>query len=200
MSKEANLAKIYDLIEKYKFDELNDKQKELVIANITEKEYEDMRSTIVVTESLFAKYPETTTKNKKKTFATIFLYQLELYKVAAIIILFIGFNFLYNQLTFDNKLDNKAQIDTVFVSIIDTLIIKTNDTVKVVEEKTFYRNQDVAINIDTMNNDEIYSSNYNSTTPKPNFSINDLDALEKIKTKGDISQDSALSDFVIAIN
>jgi len=117
MSNKANLEKIYDLIEKYKFDELNDEQKELVIATISKNEYEDMRSTIIDTQSLFAKYPETTTKEKKKTFATILLYQLELYKVAALIILFIGFSFLYTQLSYDNKLDNKTQIDTVFVSI-----------------------------------------------------------------------------------
>lgn len=200
MSNKANLEKIYDLIEKYSFDELNEQQKELVINNITKKEYQDMRSTIDDTQKFFAKYPENVIKEKKKTLKQILAFPIEFYKVAASLLILLAIGFLYTHSLSKGNLENKKQIDTVFVSIIDTLMIKTTDTVEIIKEKTVYKNQEIVQNTTNTKNETRYVSNNYSSISKNAISVDDLKDFDKIKTKGDISQDSALSEFVVAMN
>ncbi|MBN2892492.1 MAG: hypothetical protein JXL97_11540 [Bacteroidales bacterium] len=199
MSNEKSIEQIYELIELFDYEELTQKQKEFVLLHITRKEYENMRSTIADTKELFAKYPETIKTKGKSSFKKILTFPLELYKVAAIVIILFGIGVLFSKMNSTTNQTNIFSNDTVFMTIIDTLFIEKIDTVEIVKNQIVYKNKEQKTN--NFQEDSPIYAEYNY--PKINeFNVNpdDIDVINKLKTNGNLSQDSALSDFVVTVN
>ena len=57
MEQDKDLQRIYDLIEWYDFEELEESEKSFVCRHISEDEYNSMRSTLSDTKEFFSKVP-----------------------------------------------------------------------------------------------------------------------------------------------
>jgi len=195
---EQNIEKIYDWIEQFNFDELLSEQKEFVLENMSRQEYDDMRSTISDTKNLFANVTIPAEKEKIRPLRKIMTKTLELYKVAASIIVLLGISSFCFKAYYSHNQAEKILIDTVFVTKMDTIIIEKNDTVEIVKEKTVYNDKD-EINQDNFSNDNV---SFAQTEPLStlNISQDDIKILSRNKTTGNISKDSSLSNMVMALN
>mgnify|MGYP006108680883 CR=1 FL=1 len=94
-------SEIYEIIEKYDFSELTDQQRKLVLSEMTEDGYTNMRKTISLTTDFFDEEPilmaedlVVPTIKKKSVLVRLINYKLPIYKVAAILMIFLSVNHL----------------------------------------------------------------------------------------------------------
>ncbi len=142
MSSDKKTNRVFELAEKFEFRELLSMDKKYILSVMTEEEYNDLRNTINSLPNYFTRDIEPITNIppigyncKKNRFTKFIQYPLQLYKVAAIII--IGF-FLFNINQHDDESLNSellTQKDTVFINKKDTITQIIHDTVWAVETK-----------------------------------------------------------------
>ena len=142
MSSDKKTNRVFELAEQFEFRELLNMDKKYILSVMTEEEYNDLRNTINSLPNYFMRDIEPITnippigyKHKNNRFTKFILYPLQLYKVAAIII--IAF-FLFNINQHNNENLNSellTQNDTVFINKKDTIAQIIHDTVWVVETK-----------------------------------------------------------------
>jgi len=195
MQDEKKNARMYDLVEMYDFNELSEKDKDFVLEHFSQKEYNELRETITDTKEMFSSY---SFKNKKHfALQRIASYPIELYKIAAAVVLIIGLGFLITNKVASNHAAFLATTDTLFVVKTDTVIIKTRDTINKTIEKIVYKN---------VSNPAEQVSSYAVLKPgnvgyKSNCSIeicpNDIRNLSAVKGNNSLSTDSITKDFIV---
>jgi hypothetical protein len=118
-----NENQVFELIEKFDFSELNKDQQELVLIEMTEREYSEMRNTISLTssyfesESILIKDELTAPVLKRKNILiNIINYQLPIYKVAAMIMVVFSLNYLL----FDEPVPDCKVVDAVSLSQVES--------------------------------------------------------------------------------
>jgi hypothetical protein len=199
MKTEQHMEKIYDLVERFDFNDLSEDDKEFILRNITVEEFENMRSTIKDTTLLFSKYPEFESKKNQIGFRKIAFYPVELYKIAAGILIILGTMFFVSQRNNSKPQNLIAGIDTVFVKKTDTVVVYVGDTIVRMKE---FRSDKVS---SVKKTEMTYSRNNNQTN---NYKIDctkelcpdDIRKLNALKTRNDLSEDKNLTDFMVSIN
>lgn len=198
METDKGLERLYELIESYEFNELTDFEKDIVLKHISETEYTNIRNTISETKDLFEKIPMETSQ-KSLGIKRIINYPIQLYKVAAAILLFVVLGIAISKSVPEGEKEMFAQVDTVFVDRLDTIIVEKTNTVEVVKEKIVFREKPVQ-----KNKEPIDIELASISTQKPDCEIDlcpeDMEKFRKVKASGSVLQDSALSDFLVSIN
>lgn len=197
METDKGLERVYELIESFDFNGLTEFEKSIVLSYISEKEFTDMRNTISDTKDLFDKLP-LETSNENTGLKRIIKYPIQLYKVAAVILLIVVLGIaVLNSVPKDEK-GRFAQVDTVYVDRFDTIIVEKINTVEVVKEKLVYRENSVQTNQESVDI-ELASNNSQNTDCEIDLCPEDIEKFRTIKSSGSILQDSALSDFIVSI-
>jgi hypothetical protein len=200
MEKENELARIYDLIEQFDFEDLPENEKSFILQQISIIEYNDMRSTIVDTKRLFSKYPDfEVEKGNFLLLKKTAMIPIELYKVAAAILLFIGIGVAISKFHPVNNKALLAMVDTVYIDRTDTMIIKITDTLELVNEKIVYKDIHTKKNFGDQTNNVILSESLPIDCSK-NICPTDISLMSKLKTKGSFSNDTMLKDFIVTLN
>lgn len=199
MENEKGLERIYEFIENYNFDELSEFEKEIVFRHISEDEYTNMRITITDTKNLFEKLPIESGQSQKNKLGTLFRHPVELYKVAASIVLLVGIGFVLTKAISTQDSGLISMVDTVYVKQIDTLIIEKWDTMEVVKEKVVYREKPEKETKSAYIKITLEETNTTTDCSK-NLCPDDIATINKVKANGSISRDTVLSDFIVSIN
>lgn len=199
MKKEHDIEKVYELIEQFDFEELSESERSFVMKYISEKEYNSMRSTIADTNALFSKYPVPGRKDRRFSLKRFLVYPIELYKTAAMIILIIGFGFIISKSLLLDEKEIIAKVDTIFVERIDTVVLEQTETIEVINTKIVYRDLLVDQNLINQSENSIVAQKHNRDC-SIEICPEDMIALSRIKTKGNFSNDTSLTDFIVAMN
>jgi hypothetical protein len=199
MKDEQHIARIYDLIEKYDFIELSEDDKELVLRHFSLNEYSDLRSTIADTKELFSKYPEGNKKTKLYQLRKIVMYRVELYKIAATILIIAGATYLFS--TWDNSNNQKliASVDTVYVKKTDTVLVYVGDTNVKIKENTEHKEfrKNISRSANTIS---ISEGKQTERDCSKELCPKDIEKLNALKGKNDFSNDKSLTDFMVSFN
>ncbi len=199
MKKEQAMEKIYDLVEQFDFEELSEIDKSFVLKHISYAEYATIRSTISDTNGLFSKNPVSPQKGKGFSLKKLAVYPVELYKIAAAILLILGIAFLISKNQSTSKKELITLIDTVFIEKTDTVVFEKTNTIEVVKTKIVYKDLLADQNLISQSENAIMAEKYQRDCSKE-FCPDDMMALSKIKTKGNFSNDSTLTDFIVSLN
>lgn len=130
-----NIEQIYDWLETYSFSELSEQQRKVVLQEITEQEYSEMRKTLGGTKSYFEKAAVETGSGKKNS---LFSYKIELYKVAIAACLIVSIQLVLNFSKSEQTDNLLAYSDTVYVDRVDTVLEYVFDTVEKTKEVLVY--------------------------------------------------------------
>lgn len=199
MKKEQAIEKIYDLIEQFDFEELSESEKSFILEHISYAEYATMRSTIVDTNELFSKYPISGQKGKELSLKKLAVYPVALYKIAVAIILLIGIAFLLSKNQAFNEKELLAKVDTIFVEKVDTVFLEKTETIEIIKTKILYKDLLTDQNLINKSENSNVAVNYDRDCSRE-ICPDDMTALSRIKTKGDFSKDTKLTDFIVSTN
>lgn len=195
---EQPIEKVYRLIETCDFDELPESEKSFVLEIITLEEYNTMRATLSDTRALFSKFPIEETREQPGMLRKLINYPVELYKIAVVFLILTSIGVVFLKAGTLIKSRQIASVDTVYVEKIKTVILETRDTVRIISERTVYKDRDIP-------------GYQPSTIARVNESLNyrqdcsveicpaDMGKLNALKTKSDFSRDTALKGFITAI-
>jgi hypothetical protein len=189
MTDEKLTERLYDLIEQFDFKDLPEDDKLFVTGNFSIEEYNDLRSTLNDTRSLFNSYGEPG-PIKEPRLKRIVLYPVELYKVAAMIVILIAAGLLIPKA-------KGPDIGAALVNAIrDTVVITKKDTVEIIKEKIVYVSQtprtSKSVNILISKNEVNQIDCSRENCP------DDWKQLSRINTRGNLSKDSALRVFTVS--
>lgn len=204
MEPNDNMAKIYELLEQFDFSELSEQDKNYVLANISEQEYAEMRSTIKATQGYFthAETPEMGTSfhetigyekgstNKIMKFLT---YPLQLYKVAALIALVISLYFLFRTLPTGENEKLLAINDTVYIHKTDTVFSERIDTVKIIQQKIVQ----VVLKPEITKSSQIVTNAKFEYDCRREICPSNVDQLTNLAFANNVKSDTLLNDFVV---
>lgn len=199
MEKDKNIEEVYSLIERLDFEELSDSEKDIVLSQISREEYTNIRSSIVDTKTLFADFSESSKEGKFTKIKQFILFPVELYKVAAVILLLFGMTFYLSRVHLLEEKELIAFVDTVYLTKLDTFFIERIDTIEFVKEKVIEKDIFVNQTITSQTNNSIKTANHQIDCDI-DICPDDMVLLSKIKTKGNISQDTSIIDFIVSIN
>ena len=196
MNAKKEFGKIYDLLEMFDFVDLTDDEKELVRQTISEKEYNDMRSTIKDTKSLFSKpaFPV----EKKSPLQKIISYPVELYKVAAVILLLAGIGLILSKGKTENYDKQMALADTVFIEKTDTIILAVTDTVERIKEKVIYKDVPHTLTL-AINNTSLPESVPGKNDCLKQLCPDEIQRVTGLRGENNLSEDKTLSDFIVPV-
>jgi len=206
METNHNLEKIYQLVEQFDFNELTDSDKSFVLTQMTVNDYQNMRETIKESKSFFSNKTEIPPDDAilkslsgytlKKNFIVRSLnYRMQLYKVAASILIILGITFmifyksnpgLYSQLTIH---------DTIYIKKTDTVISMIKDTIQVVKN-IIVQAQQVAV-VKSVNT--LFANNIIKADCDKEICPSDVDKITRLDGTNNISRDSFLTDFVVLL-
>jgi hypothetical protein len=198
MTTEADLGKIYEFVEKLDFSELSAHEKTFVLGYISEQDYREMRATINSTKDFFARHPAAGLQEKRFFLKRIITYPVELYKIAALILLvFAAFMFFKDRKAGRQEL--LALADTVYVLKTDTVFSTFPEILTVVKRRHTLNEATPAETGMTY----IYGKLdriYRKTDGPIEISPDDINILCKSKTANDFYGDSALTDFIVSLD
>lgn len=199
MKEEQYSEKLYDLVESFEFEELSEKDKSLVLQHISKNEYSNIRSTIVDANTLFSKNLFVLKKEKKSIVRRIVTYPVELYKIAAMIILFLGIGFISSNISHKSQPKVIASADTIYTHKVDTVLVEKTTTVEVVKEKIVFKDRNLPKNVITaiVDNSAIMSVERDCTKE---ICPGDITHLSKTKSAGNLSNDALLTEFMVSLN
>jgi hypothetical protein len=196
MKAKKEFEKIYDLMEMFDFDDLTDNEKELVRQTLSEEEYNTMRSTIKDTRSFFSKpdFPE----EKKSPVKKIISYPVELYKVAAVILLLAGIGFIISRGRIESHDMKLASADTVFIEKTDTIIVAFTDTVERIKEKIIYKDA-LHTTTSAMSIVSLPESVPGKDDCLKQLCPDEIQRVTGLKGENDLSADKTLTDFIVPV-
>ncbi|MBN1186934.1 MAG: hypothetical protein JXB49_31950 [Bacteroidales bacterium] len=199
MEKDKHIEKIYELVELYDFDELSEDDRSFVLEHISVEEYSRMRETITETKNLFEKSEITYRKDRSFKVKKIIAYPVELYKIAALLILFFGTGYTISSLNYSHKRKLIAATDTIYTNHVDTFVVEKTDTIEIIKERLVYRDNNLNQNYTTQIGNEAEIIN-NTRDCSKDICPGDIALLSKRKTTGDFSKDTSLTQFIVAVN
>jgi hypothetical protein len=198
MEMEQPVEKLYRLIETFDFNELPESEKEFVLGHISFEEYNTMRATIADTMELFSKIPFKETGEKPGMLRKFLTYPVELYKIAAVFLLFTGIGFMFFIAGTMKQSRQIAAVDTVYVEKTNTVLLETRDTIRIITGRAVHKDHNNPGNQPSYNALITETVNY-----RQDCSIEicpaDIGKLSALKTKSDFSRDTALKGFITAI-
>lgn len=199
MENEQAIAKIYDLVEMFDFDELMADDKEFVLMHLSQEEYERMRSTITDAKELFSEFPSEDIEKKRSNFSKIIGFRIELYKVAAMFLLMIALGYALSKIERKSSDNLIALADTVYVQKTDTIYVEIKDTVEKIREKVVY------VHAKEPNNEISYAGNIPETSDMSDDCSKeicpaDLVKLNEPKSNNNFSNDKELAGFLVTLN
>jgi len=206
METNHNLEKIYQLVEQFDYNELIDADKSFVLTQMTVNEYQNMHDTINESKNYFANKPEilpddsilkslSDKKRKKNIVVRSLNYRMQLYKVAASILIILGITFmifyksnpgLYNQLTIH---------DTIYIKKTDTVLSMIKDTIQVVKNIIVQAQQ--VTEVKSVNT--LFANNIIKADCNKEICPSDVDKITRLAGTNNISKDSFLTDFVVSL-
>lgn len=197
MKANQGVERVFELLEQFDFNELCEQDKIYVLSVITEKEYNNMRGTINDVGTFFNNsedvnlnssiYKSLINKNKHVNILLKLLKQpIQLYKVAASVIVLIG---LYSLIHFTNLKEKSSPIssnDTIFIYNTDTIYSKFVDTVRLIKEKIVFisREQDL-LTPDKLLSNAKYEYDHNKE-----ICPNDIDKIIELGFNNNVSNDT----------
>lgn len=149
MNSNQDMGSIYELLEKSDFADLSENDRERVLLEMTTSEYNSLRSTLKDTDMYFSNAreidPEKSVyetliniKKQESPLIRILRQPVQLYKVAAAIILLTGLFSLIHFTNLHEQNTNTLSNDTIFIYKTDTVYSRLIDTVKHIREKVVY--------------------------------------------------------------
>jgi hypothetical protein len=147
------IERVYELLEKNDFTDLAEEDKIYVRSVISENEYNKLRRTLRDTEAFFGNTKEfkmaesgfnslLSTEKKKNTLIKLLKRPIQLYKVAAALVVLLG---IYSFIHLKNVQEKNSPLisnDTIYIYKIDTVYSKIVDTVKLLKQKIVYLSHD----------------------------------------------------------
>ncbi|MBN2350816.1 MAG: hypothetical protein JXJ22_18405 [Bacteroidales bacterium] len=199
MENEQEFGKLYELIEQFNFTSLPEPEKMFVLKHLSEKEYNRMRLTILDTQQLFSKYPEYDKKDQASGLKRILTFPVELYKIVATLLIIAGIGYLFSRFSPSGQTELFAVADTVYIEKTDTVVIEKTNTIEVIKDRIVYKEYRTdnyrAIQTGTLPEDaNIQQDCLKEICPE------DMVLFSNIKNKSDLSTDSALKNFIVAVN
>jgi hypothetical protein len=199
MKANEEIERVYELMEKFDFNELCEQDKIYVLSVISEKEYINIRGTINEVGTFFTNSEDVNlnaainksliNKNKHVNILLKLLKQpIQLYKVAASIIVFIG---LYSFIHFTNLKDKRSPIssnDTIFIYKTDTIYSKFVDTVRLIKEKIVFISREK----DLVTPDKLLSNAKYEYDQNKEICPNDIDKIIEFSFNNSVSNDTLL--------
>lgn len=198
MENNKAIEKVYELIEKLNFNELSKDERDFVLNHISEKEYNDIRSTLGDTQHYFANYPEETQMRKTYSLKNILSYRIEIYKIAAALLVLLGIGLLLSKSFTPLPSNIIASVDTVYIDHTDTIYIETHDTIKIVREKIIYRDMEKVSQTDHLASNESTAIEKSLECTRK-ICPDDLDQINNLSGRNDFSQDKDLTEFMVAL-
>ena len=210
MKDQENLNKLQELIEKFDFEELSKKDKEFVLSNSSQDEYEELRSIVEKSKSFFENQnsikPDDKILNKlhyeleeKSWISSIINYQIPLYKLAVSVIILFGILFIFINHQYSREQIQIAQVDTVYIENFDTVKITEYDTVEIIK-KVFVKKENNNLRVHpiiTNLNKTQFSADYSVTLKTRSVNPKDLDRLLKYTKSNSIKYDKNLATYVV---
>jgi hypothetical protein len=149
MKANRHFERLYELLEQFDFKDLSEKDRIYVLSEMTENEFNNMRSTLTDTETFFSNSCEPdineslfnsliSTNHKPNILLKILNHPVKFYQLAASILLLLGL-FIIKQ--YYDIPDNNSAIpinDTIYIRKPDSLSSKLADTVKILKQKIIY--------------------------------------------------------------
>lgn len=197
MKTDPRTERIYELVEQFNFNELDEKEKEYVLSFMNEKEYNELRQTIKDTisylddaEDILPHFNPTGRIKKMKAFGRFVSTPISLYKVAAIFVI---------ALSILSLLKLRPNKSAEHVSIADSIIIHTTDTVflKIIDTLKVYREKPALISF-------AFEKKENALQEKSDCNRelcpDDIDIIKNMALNNSIIHDSLLKEFVMDVN
>lgn len=203
MENNKSIEKIYELIEQYDFAELSEQDRLIVLAVMSESEYNEMRKTVdnlkleltpdVEPEINMPKIEKVNSDSRIRRFLN---YPIKFYQVAASIVVIISAFYMFQNS--DKNISNQmiANNDTIVIRHIDTVYSIVNDTVEIIIEKvrtvkTDFQKQE--------EHDLIAYSNMKSDCSK-NLCPNEIEDIITMNSVNTIKNDSTIKGVLLSLN
>jgi hypothetical protein len=195
MEANQNKERIYELLEQFDFSDLSKADRLFILSEMSENEYNSLRNTISGAILLFEASEELNIEDtfckallngKKQNSLLKFLKRpVQLYKLAASIIVIIGIFSILHYTEIQGKNEIKMSSDTIYIYKTDTVYSKIVDTVRFIKEKIVY----VAKNKESDTTIRLLSAAKNENDYSIRNFHNDID-----RTKVQVYKDSIMRD------
>jgi hypothetical protein len=197
MKANQDMERIYELLEVYDFNDLPENDRTFVLSFMTADEYINQRDTLKDSEILFsgAEGLELSPsvfdslpilKQGENRIIRFLKKPVQLYKVAAAIILLTGlFSFIHITNLHEQK-NNSLSNDTIYIYKTDTIYSRIVDTVRQIKEKVVYITQ----------KKDPESASFLFMTAKNDFDSiqpNDLDRIRGLVIKDSVAKDTLIN-------
>jgi hypothetical protein len=203
MKIDKNIETVYDLVEQYDFTELPESARSYILSEMTETEYQELRTTVKEVRKTFMHDVEPDIAAQSGSIQDMHIlirfmrYPVQLYKVAAGIILLIGlFAWLQQSGRVDRDKNSLATNDTLYVRKTDTIFTKVFDTIRIVSV-----NGSDGRSAHTRK-DQMGKSAVHSLPSDCNVELcpAELERIQDLTMKNNITNDSILKDFLGSVN
>jgi hypothetical protein len=208
MKENYDIERAYDLIEQFDFAGLPDADREFILSLMTRDDYEKMRDAVKGVAGIFTEdiepeegFPAALTgrpgRPAKGIIKEIFTYPLQLYKVAAGIILLTGI-FALHRIS-DKKESGKMvseNRDTVYMHTTDTVFSVVHDTFRLVVQKS---NQDLK-GFREEKGDKVIAVTSAQSERKMNFTPGQAEELQNLNCNDNMVKDTLLSEIIVSVN
>ena len=207
METNQNIERVYELLEKFDFNELPEQDKLLVLSEMTESEYVKMRSTVKDTLSFFANVGEPNFDNSKKPlvksntennylFLQLLKQPIQFYKVAVAIVIFIG---IYSVIHYFNPQEKNSPLSSnnkINTNKMNAVYPKSVDTVTVIKERIVYLPKENRV----AKSAKLLSNSKNEYDCNKEICPNDIDKITELANNDNASRDSLLRDIIALAN
>ncbi len=206
MATDQNIEKIYQLVEQFEFTELPAEDKLFVITYFSESDYQRMRETIKETKNYFENTPELTLDDSiykslsvlvrnKNVILKFAKYPLELYKVAASVLIILGITLMAFYKSYQSYSSNVVVKDTIYIKKTDTVFSIIRDTIQIVKNLVVYIPQKSDTNI----RNTYLANNIGTSNCRNEICPSDIEKITGLAGTNNISRDSFLTDFMVSL-
>ena len=199
METNRNIERVYELLEQFDFKELSEQDKLFVLSEMTAIEYGKMRSTIKDTQFFFANDIEPNYDNSRKPKSLllhILKQPIQLYKVAASIIILFGIFSAIQYFNHPAKSDLLTFNDKTYIVKTDTVYSKMVDTITIIKERITYipKENELSTNERLASNSKIEYDCSKEICP------NDIDNIKELAYNDNASKDTLLRNIIALAN
>jgi hypothetical protein len=149
MKANRHFERLYEMLEQFDFNELSENDRIYVLSEMTENEFNNMRSTLKDTKTFFSNSCEPninesifnsliSTNHRPNILIKILNHPVKFYQLAASILLLLGLYFIIQYSELPDKNSAIPINDTIYIRKPDSLSSKLADTVKNIKEKIIY--------------------------------------------------------------
>jgi len=204
MKVNQNMARVYELLEQFDWNELSEQDKSYILALMSDIEYIDMRNTLKETKNLFGHEAEPTfndsfhtasinNNREENIFIKLLKQPIQLYKVVASVAFIIGIYSVIYYFNPQKKNDLSAFSDTILIHKTDTVYSRVIDTVRIIKEKIVYIPQMKSMDSPM----KLMSNSKNEYDCKIDICPNDIDEIKELAYNNNASGDTLLNDFIV---